>query len=55
LAGEGKIMPVIKVNMALPGPTVGVRILPNHTNEGLIAMRIQYFVPLPPLGVRFHA
>jgi hypothetical protein len=47
-------MAVIKVYMTFPGPTVGVRISPNYDDEGLITVRIGYFISLALFGIRSH-
>jgi hypothetical protein len=54
LTGKRHIMAVIKVNVTLPCPTVGVRISPHHADESLIAVRFGDSISLPILIIDFH-
>lgn len=54
LAREHQIIPVFKLDMAAPRPCVCVPIPPKHPNEGLVTVRILYFVPLPFFRISFH-
>ena len=54
LAGERKIMPVSKIDVTFPGPTISIGISAQRPDEGLIAMRIGNFVSLPIFSIRFH-
>ena len=54
LADKLYFMPVFEVDMAAPCPCIGVRILLHNADEGLVAMRILYSVPLPVFHISFH-
>jgi hypothetical protein len=54
LAAERDIVPVIKVYLTLPGPTVCVSIFPNYPNEGLVTVTILYLVPCPIFVISIH-
>ena len=54
LAGEFKILPVSEVDMSLPGPRIGFAIFSEHSDEGLIAVRIGNLVPGSFFIIVFH-
>ena len=54
LAGKFNFMPVLEIDMAAPCPCIGIRIFLHYPDEGLVAVRILYSVPLPVLHIGFH-
>lgn len=54
LAVKLDFMPIFEVDMAAPGPSIGVRIFLHYTDKGLVAVRILDSVPLPVFHIGFH-
>lgn len=54
LAGEFKVVPVGEIDMALPGPGVGIAVFPYDRDESLVTMRLGNLVPGALFNLGFH-